>query len=131
MDDEAHARICRCVHERLALVEHCDRVPGHQEQSINALQRRRKGSCVVELEIDCLFAFQFPRFHLLLFSGCAHDLDICRPAIESESDCSARQAARAKHQDPILPIAFKHFHDYPPIKRQRSLSLDRTVIAVV
>ena len=56
------------------------------------------------VEIDCLLAFAFPRFHLFLLSSCPHDLDVCRPAIESRSDCSARQAARAKHQDPILAV---------------------------
>jgi hypothetical protein len=59
-------------------MEHGDRVPGQQEQAINALQRRKKGSCVVVVKIDCLLAFPFPRFHLLLLSGCAHDLDLRR-----------------------------------------------------
>src|SRR5260370_2431670 len=100
MDDEAHARICRCVHERLALMEHGDRVPGQQEQSINALQCRRKGSCVVELEIDCLFAFPFPRSHLFLLSGCAHALDVSLPPLQTRTDSSPPQPSPSNHPDP-------------------------------
>jgi hypothetical protein len=75
------------------------------------LQGRRKSSCVIEVEIDGLFAVPLPRFHLFLVPGRSHDLDIRRSIVENRSDCAARQAACAKHEDPRLSIVITYFHN--------------------
>src|SRR5438105_14333261 len=89
MDDEAHARVCRRIHDRFTLLEHGDRVAGQQEQSINALQGRRTSSCVIEVEIDGSFGVALPRFHLFVVSSGTHDLDVRRAIRGNRSEYAA------------------------------------------
>jgi len=49
------------------------------------LQGRRKSSCVIEVDIDGLFAVPLPRFHLFLVSGRSDDLDVRRSVSRIEA----------------------------------------------
>ena len=68
MDDELDARVRGGIHDRLALMDHVNRVPGRQEETIHLPERLRERPGIIEIQINGILPVPPPGFDLLMIA---------------------------------------------------------------